>query len=500
MSFFRNSAYNFLGALVPAVGALLTVPVIVAQLGAEDYGVLVLITSIVGYFALLDVNVTSASVKYVAEYHATRDHQKLGQVLTFGFCLYCIIGLIGGGLISFFADALSTDVFRIPERLHPEAVAAIQWAGLGFLVGQLQTYLQSTFQALQRYDLSSLFETLFGTFASLLTLAIVLAGGGLVEIVQARLLLSVVNCVALLHRIRLLLPNAAVTRPDGEIVKSLFSFSAFSYLSKLSSIAAANSDKLFVGALVDMRSLTFFAVPAMLVSRVFGMAFRLAQVMFPVASAMAAQERHAELEATYLAATRQIVFVNAGLCLLLAAFAPELLHYWAGKVFGADAVFVMVFLAIAFFVDSLTNLPSLFNDGLGQPKFTGVTAALRAAAGVGAAYIAIRYFGIRGAAVAQFAVSSIATTAFLVVIHRVSIPVRLSAVLRQGLAVSATPFMCAVALGLLSLTRPILPIPWFLAAMLAATVALAAYGWLFVLDAVMRTRVLNGWRTVRRAA
>ena len=138
MSLIRNSAYNLLGAVVPAVAALLTVPAIVANLGTDEYGVLVLVTSIVGYFALLDVNVTAASIKYLAEYNARRDGHRVAQVWTFGLVLYASIGLIGGGAISIAAHALAVGVFKIPPLLQPEAVAALRWAGLGFAAGQLQ--------------------------------------------------------------------------------------------------------------------------------------------------------------------------------------------------------------------------------------------------------------------------------------------------------------------------------------------------------------------------
>lgn len=494
MGIFRNSAFNLLGAIVPAIAALLTVPAIVAKLGTDQYGVLVIVTAVVGYFALLDVNITAASIKYLSEYHAQKDDQRLAQVWTFGLILYAGIGVLGGGAISIAAHRLAGGVFQIPESLRPEAVAALQWAGAGFAVGQMQTYLQSVFQAMQRYDLSGGFESFFGTFASLLTLATVLAGGGLVDIVIVRLTLSLFNCAAVAYKVRHLFPSAKLARPTAAIAKKLTSFSAYSYLGKLAMVAGANTDKLFVGSLVDMHGVTFFTVPAMLANRVYGLSFRLSAVMFPVASALTARGLTDELERSYVAMTRHVVFINTSLCLLLAAFAPELLHYWAGKAFGPDAVFVLVFLALAFFVDSLTNLPSLVNDGLGRPAFTGTTAVLRAAVGVGAAYYAIGSYGIKGAAIAQFVVSMVATSIFLIIVHRHSIPVRLGLVLRSGFARSGPVVAAAIGAGALSLDRSPLPLGWFAAAGLGTATVLAAYGWCFIIDDRMRARVLRRTR------
>lgn len=491
MSIIRNSAFNLLGAVIPAVAALLTVPAIVASLGSDRYGVLILVTSIVGYFALLDVNVTAASIKYLSEYHAKRDDLRLAQVWTFGLALYASIGLVGGGSISVTADALTVGVFKIPQELRPDAVAALQWAGLAFAFGQVQTYLQSIFQALQRYDLSGAFESFFGTAASLLTLATVLAGGGLVAVVVVRLLLSIVNCAALAYKIRGLLPAATFTRPDRTIVRQMASFSAFSYLGKIAIIAATNTDKLIIGSLVGVHAVTLFAIPALLANRVYALSFRISAVMFPVASALSARGLNRELEATYIGVMRHVVYLNTALCLMLVAFAPELMHYWAGKMFGADAVFVLVFVALAFFVDSLTNLPSLVNDGLGRPKFTGLTAVLRAAAGIVAAYLAIGSYGIKGAAVAQLLVSTIATSTFLLLVHRYSIPVRLGVVVRMAFARSAPAVALACAAAVLALERQPLPLGWFALALVATSLALCLYGWLFVFNANAKAWLLR---------
>ncbi|MEN9629543.1 MAG: hypothetical protein RJA10_2770, partial [Pseudomonadota bacterium] len=50
MTLLRNGVFNLAGALLPAVALFITIPLIITRLGAEAYGALVLVTSIVGYF------------------------------------------------------------------------------------------------------------------------------------------------------------------------------------------------------------------------------------------------------------------------------------------------------------------------------------------------------------------------------------------------------------------------------------------------------------------
>ncbi|EHR70144.1 membrane protein involved in the export of O-antigen and teichoic acid [Burkholderiales bacterium JOSHI_001] len=491
MSLIRNAVYNFAGGIAPALSALLTVPVVIAHLGAAQYGVLVLVLSVVGYFSILDVNVTAGSTKYLAEHHARGDHDRVGQVLAFGSLLYLGIGLAGAAALVIYARPLAVQLFNIPLAAQPDAIRALQWAGAGFLCGQFQTYLQSVLHALQRFDLSGKSESVFGTVASLLTMFAVLMGGGLVAIVVARLLLNMVNIAWQLVVLRRLLPQVRMRMPGREVARAVAGFSAYSYLSRLANVSAANSDKLFVGALTDMRSLALYAVPFTLVNRVFSNVYRLAQVLFPAASAMAAQNRHQELRAAYIGSTRVVVFVNAALCLLLVSLAPELLHYWAGKDFGDLAVTVMVCVALAVFLDSLTNLPSILNDGLGHPRYTGMAAILRAATGIVLSYWAVRHYGILGAAVAQLLVSLVATVITLVFLHRVSLPVPLGDVIRHGFMPSVPVLALAGCLGWLAGQRSVVPPFAFFAAGVSLLLGLAVYGWLVVLPDAQRHRLVG---------
>lgn len=489
MGLARSALFNLVGAVVPAVAALLTVPVLVAHLGSVNYGILILVTSIIGYFSILDINVTAGSVKYIAEFKARGDDAGVRQVLSFGALLYLGIGAVGGTLVAVFAGPLAQRVFNIPSASQAEAIAGLRWAGAAFMAGQVQIYLQSVPQALERYDVTGKLESVFGSLASILTMLVALAGGGLLGVVIARLLLSLVNIAALVLLIRRLLPGAGWQRPPADVIRSLGSFSAFSYLNRLASISAANTDKLLIAALVDMRSLAYYSIPFLLVNRVFALAFRLSQVMFPKASALASQGRFSELRRTYLDVLRYIVFVNVSIALLLAALAPELLRYWAGKEFGTQAVLVMVCVVAAVVVDSLTNLPALVNDGLGHPRVTGIGALARAGVGIVASIWAIQAYGILGAALAQLVVSITATVLFAVYVHGRTLPVKLVDALTEGVLPSVPPMMAALALGLVAVQRSVLPFWQFVFAGAVLALGLALYGWGIVLLPPHRARL-----------
>jgi len=442
----HNSAANFLGGALPAVVTIVTLPIIVGHLGKEQYGVLSLILAIVGYFALLDINVTAGSVKFLAEFHARRDDDKVRQVTSLGLLVYAAIGLIGGLSIFVAAPWLIDDVFAVPGAMVPEATLAARLSGLAFMIAQMQFYLQSIPQSLGRYDISGRFEAVFGSFVPILTAIVVVCGGGLVAVVVFRLAASVVNAVLLWRRVHALLPEFKWTLPHLALSRSVLSFSGFAYLKRIASITADQADKFIIGALLGMVPLTYFVVPYTLIGRIYALTNRLGAVLFPMASALAASGEIDKLKNIYFIATRYTVYLNACLCVLFVVLGRMLLEVWMGKDFALQGTYVLWLVAISTFFDSLTNLPTQINDGLGHPRVSGGFAVVNAALSAGLSYLLVSRIGIVGAGLAHVINSAILGIAFLLYTHQRTIPVSLWLVLRRSFGPS---ILYAAAIGAL---------------------------------------------------
>ena len=430
----RNAWSNLLGAAIPALVMLATVPLVVKGLGQAGYGVYALVTAIVGYFAVIDINVTAGSVKYIAEHHARGDQDKVVETVSFGLVTYAALGLLGALGLLLGARWLITGVFAVPPALVPEAVPTLQLAALGFLAGQLQVYLNSVPQSLMRYDMSARIEMVFGTLVPLATVGVLLLGYGLFELVLLRVVASGAHCLVLWRAIRRLLPGFRWRWPRARIRSELLAFSAYSCLARFATLSYVHADKLIIGALAGVTALAYFTVAATLANRVLGLSFRLSGVLFPAASALAASGELLRLDRVYLKATRYVVFLNAAILVLVAVFAHQILRYWMNENFARHGALVLAVMALAQFVDSLTSLPSLVNDGMGHPRISGLFALARALAGLGIVYAGVAAWGIDGAAWGHLLGSLLFTTAFLAFVHGRTVPTRLGRLLGQGYA------------------------------------------------------------------
>ena len=488
-TFLRNAAFSFIGGLLPALALIVTIPLIVHRLGAEAYGALVLITSIVGYFGIIDVNATAGSVKYVSEHQARGETAQANQVVTFGLLLYVVIGLLGALALWFGSATLAQSVFKIPEGWRAEAEVALRISALAFFVGQLQVYLQSIPQAMHRFDVSGQLDAAFGTLVPVVTISVVLAGGGLAAIVAARLGASLLHCCVLVVVLRRLMPEFRLHRPVRDTVHKMTSFSAWAYLQRIATVTHQNADKLLIGAQQSMLALATYVIPYTLVSRLYSLLFRLTQNVFPMASALVASGQVAELKHTYTFAARYTVYLSACLCLVLALFAQDLLYYWLGAGLDSRAPLILVLVAYTLFLESLSNLPSLVNDGLGRPVITGVASLLRVAIGLVAAWWSLTHYGVVALAVSQLLVTAVMSIGFVVLVHRLTMPWALATVVVQAYMPGAALLLTGTVLVAWRLGgAPMMPLT-FVAWLCLVVTIMSALGWRFVLSAQHRQRL-----------
>jgi O-antigen/teichoic acid export membrane protein len=278
-------------------------------------------------------------------------------------------------------------------------------------------------------------------------------GYGLFEVILVRVAASALNCLVLWQSIGNLLPDLSWRTPRSAIRRELLGFSAYSFLSRFASLSYAYADKLIIGALVGVTGLAYFTVASSLANRVLSLTFRLSGVFFPAASSLAASGQLERLDRLYLKASRYIVFINGAVLVLVAVFAWPILLYWMNAEFARNGALVLAVMALSQFVDSLTNLPSLVNDGMGHPRVSGSFALVRALLGLLVVYLGVRGWGIDGAAWGHLAASSVLTAAFLVAVHGRTVPTRLSALASHAYLPSV--FAVGLVAGLALLCRPL---------------------------------------------
>src|SRR5687767_6856813 len=92
----RNVALNLAGSALPAIAALVAVPILVRTLGDVRFSVLVLAWTTLGYFSLFDLGIGRAVTHAVADRMGSDREHEIGTAIWTSLLILAPIGVLSG--------------------------------------------------------------------------------------------------------------------------------------------------------------------------------------------------------------------------------------------------------------------------------------------------------------------------------------------------------------------------------------------------------------------
>lgn len=173
---FKNGIYSALAWIFPLLLAVSVTPIVVKGLGAELYGLYAVVLGFISYSFTFGIGKTAA--KFVAEFRATDQHEKVSEVISSIFWLSLCFALAGSLIIAVTARPIVENVLLIEPDLRDQAVIALYLACATIVMIMLSQVAQFVLQGLQRFDRYLMLTNLSGFLIHLGSVAIVLGGGG----------------------------------------------------------------------------------------------------------------------------------------------------------------------------------------------------------------------------------------------------------------------------------------------------------------------------------
>jgi len=398
----HNAVFNLIGWMWPAALYLVTAPYVVRSLGTDAYGILVLVSTILGYFAFLELGLNTAAVKYVAEYYAKGDYNTINKVIGSTLAAYLLLGCLGAAIVASITSLLVTNVLRVPSSLMAVSKLAFYIAALGFLVNMVLSVFSSIPNALQRFDISNKIGILMGTVSTLLTVGLLALGYGLAEVVALNLLVSSASILVYATIAKIMIPQLSL-RPsfDRAIFHSLVRFGGYTTVNRISGVILSQLDRMLVGMLLGASFVTFYVIPVSLAARIHSVISRLTMVLFPLASELWGSAQQDRVRAIYNKATRLVLLTSTSLAVPLVVLAPKILYYWMGEKFAETSSTTLILLVMYYYFASLTTVPYFVLDGIGRPQINAVFTTITGITNFVACLLLIPTYGLNGAALAS---------------------------------------------------------------------------------------------------
>ena len=331
-----NIKYLLLSRVVGILSRLVIMPFMVHTLGANIYGIFLLGVTIIDYFNLMELTVTTSVTKYVAEFHGSGDSQKVKEVINGSFTLYVIIGIVISLLLKLFSA--SFDQF-LNLHLSPAEILMLRRimniATVSFLFLVPLNMFKGIVQGFQRYDIDGILRMSVFIAQAVASYIVLFFGGSIVMLFFIYQLLACSAGVVFFLISYKLVGGFRITFPyfSRAVMEKIMHFSVYIFFATVVYMIMFRLGHIIIGAFLSMSAITLYNVGYSL-----HMHFQIAHGMcvhqlVSLSSRFEGQNSYDKQRQMYIRSTRYIIMVFIPLVLIMLFFARPFILYWMGPQF-----------------------------------------------------------------------------------------------------------------------------------------------------------------------
>lgn len=348
------------------------VPIYLAELGKEGYGLIGLATTIITFTFVADMGLREALGRQLAVEVTHKDMDAFNELassaLVFYICSSSLLGLALG-----MTAPLLAGIFAVSPAYRPEAVFLIRWyAPLASVLTFIGTVFSATLTSANRFDQLNLTTSkVYALRAVILVVALKLAHVGLHGWAAVTLSTEVVRLV-------LLARAAKRHRPTLRLRLSFFRVRALKSLASLGLIYFGAQAARILGSQSDPFVLSFYFGPAILalytpavqlLNAVKPFVYALQDQLYPVTTGLHVANDEERMAQVLFLGTKYMMIMAAGVCAVLMGFSDSIIHVWIGGRLGpanaivaGHALFILTVVELLIFASG-TQWPVLLGKG-----------------------------------------------------------------------------------------------------------------------------------------
>lgn len=332
----RNITANFASQTYVSAVGILVIPLYLAILGPEAYGLIGFFTVLQVVFNQLDLGLSQTMARETARHGAGGDTLTFRKLARAVQSLFLAISLSVGGTLFVGAGAIADHWLQNGALARSEVVFAIQVMALALAARWFSGLHRGIIIGAERQVWLSGFNAIVGSFRHILVVGILLGLGETVTVFFAyQAVLAVAELGVLILKARKIVPNPPVGEPIGWSLRPLgpvLKFSLGLSFTSLVWVGITYTDKLVLSAVLPLAEYGAYSIAILLANGV---------ILATTPIGMAVRPRFARLEATgdpeafmrlYRKATQLVCIMASAVSWTLVFFAQDFLEAWTGSI------------------------------------------------------------------------------------------------------------------------------------------------------------------------
>ena len=328
----RNVGLSLVSQVLPAVAAVVSLPLLASSLGADRLGILTLAWLVVGYFSFFDLGLGRALTQVVAARLSTSEASSLPGIIWTAWASLALVGLLAAISAAAAADSI-TELLSVPAHLQEETRLSFYVLAAAIPLLTLSAGARGVLEALQRFDLVAIVRTPAAAFTYLGPVLVLPFSTSVVPpivvLVVARAMVAVAFLVLSLRALPML---RIAVRPRLGNLRDLASTGLWMTIANVFGALIAVADRLVIGSMLSVAAVAYYATPQELITKLTVVPMAFGAVMFPAFSALAESDRAGQTR-LFAKTVFHVYLALFPITILGAAFAPELLQIWVGADF-----------------------------------------------------------------------------------------------------------------------------------------------------------------------
>lgn len=443
-------------------------PYVVHRLGVDLYGLLILAGITTNYFAIVELGLGQASVKFLADAYARRDAAGLRLMLWTSALTYLALSAVGSlGLVAL--TPWLTHLLRVPQASTLLTEQVLYICALGLAVSMMGSIFASVPRALERFDIVTFLSVPAGVGQLALNLLLLDLGYSIRGLVVGGVVIQSLVLVAYIGVARHLLHPLGRPAYDRAALRQLLGFGGLVSVSQVVVPVLAHVEKFIIGRVLTLSAVGFYSVPYNLVWALTYIPGSVSGVLFPAFSRLTVEGDSGRRSQLLVRGTKYVFTAILPVAVVLAIFSRKFLAAWMGPDFALRSTGVLQVLAFAVVVNSVSDPAYQALQAMGRPGIPAAFNVVEVCIHIPLCFLLIARYGVLGGAIAwavRVSLNSLLLTVAFARVTRISYGSFVSgALLRPAIAATALlPLVCAAAYWFPDLNR------------VAAIVAMAAVG------------------------
>jgi O-antigen/teichoic acid export membrane protein len=389
---------NYVGKFIGLGTWFFLTPFILHRLGPVNYGLWALVGSVVAYGSLLDLGITGAVIKYVAEYHAKGQIAQARNLVATALWLYSALGLITIVISAAIAPAFPY-IFNVPPDERWTASQLVLLMGLGIGVSIPCAAPISVLKGLQRFDLANAVSVTAVLLSAAGIAVVLLLGGGVLGLATVGIFVTLIMPLPSIWLIKRIAPELQFgwRGVSHQLVRPVLSFASSLFLMNIAGHLQTKSGGMVIGAFLPLSAVTPYAIAGRLSEVAQILTDQFMKVILPLASALHAADDRTRMRSLYITSTRLTLAILLPVACILIVLARSILTVWLGTEYESYA-HLLVILTCASCIDASQWPAGAVLQGMARHRplaFMWFGAAL---ANVALSIVLVTHFGLTGVA------------------------------------------------------------------------------------------------------